>query len=226
VVYLFSVAVKLAHPWWQGTGRVIVFLATERAPSQDPGILQGFLGPILAMPGMARVAEVGVMGTEVLLPLGLAWGRSRRVALAVGVAMHTVMHGWLFPQLFTFLMLALYGAWTPSDDRSVAVGFDPARRTHTWLRALLPALDTAGRCREMPEPVEGGLAVSPRPGVVHRGPAAWASLACRLPVALVLWALAALALPATVGGVPRAVVDNAATLAVLTLAMWGRGRRA
>ncbi len=225
VVYLFSVVVKLSHPWWQGTGRVVRYLVTERAPAHDPGLLQALLRPLLALPGAPVLAELAVVLTEILLPPGLAWGPTRRAALVVGVAMHTVMHAWLFPQLFTFLMLGLYAAWTPCDDRGLTVRLHPAHRVHGWLQGALGSLDWAGRCRVEALDLPGPLRVSPSPGLEHRGPAAWVSLAARLPVALVAWAVVSLSLPATLCGVPRAAVDNAATIGVLTMALWGRGRR-
>ena len=76
-------------------------------------------GEVLRAPALARAAEWAVMLTEVALPFALASRRARvrAGAFAVGVAMHTVMHAWLFPQLFTFLMLARYFAVRPWDQR-------------------------------------------------------------------------------------------------------------
>lgn len=227
VVYLFSVVVKLSHPWWRGSGQVIVWLATVRAPSLDPGLVQAALGPVLRAPALARAAEWAVMLTEVALPFALASRRThiRAGAFAVGVAMHTVMHAWLFPQLFTFLMLALYGAWVPVGDRARSLVLDPARPLHARLARWVPALDWSSRLHIVSAP--GPLRLrGPDAATEHRGPAAWMGVLCRLPGGLLLWATLSLALPDTLYGAPRALVDNALTLLVLTSALWGRGRRA
>lgn len=225
VVYLFSVVVKLSHPWWCGSGQVMVWLATVRAPSRDAGLVQALLAPALRAPARALVATWAVVLTEAALPLGLAWRRTRSVAFAVGVAMHTVMHAWLFPQLFTFLMLALYGAWAPVGDGARTLALDPSRPLHARLARWVPAMDWSSRLRVVSAPGPMRLQ-GPDAATEHRGPAAWMGVLCRLPGGLLLWAALSLALPERLYGAPRALVDNALTLLVLTSALWGRGRRA
>ena len=119
LVYLSSVVVKLGHPWWRGSGTILRWLATTRAPEANPdALLFRVLSPLLSAPLPARLAELAVTALEVALPLGLANRRTRHLAVGVGVLLHLSMQEWLFPQLFTFLMLLGYFAWSPADDRA------------------------------------------------------------------------------------------------------------
>ena len=114
LVYLSSVVVKLAHPWWRGTGSIIRWLATTRAPEANPdALLSRALSPLLSIPWTSQVAELSVTALEVALPLGLLLPRTRTLCVFVGVLLHISMQEWLFPQLFTFLMLLGYFAWSP-----------------------------------------------------------------------------------------------------------------
>ena len=119
LVYLSSVVVKLGHPWWRGSGTILRWLATTRAPEANPdALLFRVLSPLLSAQLPARLAEIAVTALEVALPLGLANRRTRHLAIAIGVLLHLFMQEWLFPQLFTFLMLLGYFAWSPADDHA------------------------------------------------------------------------------------------------------------
>lgn len=137
VVYLVSVVVKLSHPWWNGSGRVLQLLATEYVPGRGGGLLQSALGPWLADPGRARFTDQAVMLAEVLLPVCFYLARWRRAALWAGVAMHLVMHEWLFPQVFSVVMLLGYLAWRDDDVTDDATRLLIAAAITLSLSALL-----------------------------------------------------------------------------------------
>ncbi len=119
LVYLSSAVVKLGHPWWRGSGTILRWLATTRAPEANPdALLFRVLSPLLSEQFPARLAELAVTTLELALPLGLANRRTRHLAVGVGVLLHLFMQEWLFPQLFTFLMLLGYFAWSPADDQA------------------------------------------------------------------------------------------------------------
>lgn len=214
VVYLGSVLVKLSHPWWQGTGTVIRWAATVRVPPTHT-LLNVAIGPLLAHPTVAAVADVVVTGVETALPLALLTPRWRRVGVCVGVVMHVFMHEWLFPQLFTMLMLWGYLSFSPAGARDLAVAPFAGERANRWLRAV----DWYGR-----------FEVTDRPDA-RRGLARVRALVLFTPLGLMSYALFALAFPSVthVGPLARTALENAVVLAVGVLMvpeMWARGSRA
>jgi hypothetical protein len=217
LVYLTSVAVKLAHPWWGGSGEVIRWLATTRTVESNPGaLLPRLLGPLLSSPLPSRLAEVGVTALEAALPLALAWPRSRRAALAVGVALHVTMQEWLFPQLFTFLMLLGYFAWSPAGDRAWTAepprGASPDRAARA-----LRHLDPLRRVALAPPSDRDRWSLTNPAGRRFEGAAAALRFALITPHAVVAYATLALVLPEVraFGPIPRDAVENVVVAAIL-----------
>ncbi len=112
-VYLASVVVKLSHPFWQGSGGVIRWLAAERVPMIHDGVVNPILQPLLVRPDVSALIDHATMAVEVAVPVMLLRPRWRRAGFALGVALHWGFQLWLHPQLFTFLMLWGYFAFAP-----------------------------------------------------------------------------------------------------------------
>lgn len=213
LVYLASVAVKLAHPWWRGSGSVVRWLATTRAPESNPGaLLPRLLTPLLAAPLPSRLADLAVMSVEAALPFALAWPRTRRAAVVVGVALHLTMQEWLFPQLFTFLMLLGYFAWSPADDRAWALTVADARAAR-----LAAALDPLHRLAVSVDPSAATSLIAPdgRRFVGWRV-APW--IATLTPHTVLVYAAVALLFPelTALGPVARDALENLLVAAFLT----------
>ncbi|MBI5515866.1 MAG: HTTM domain-containing protein [Deltaproteobacteria bacterium] len=191
VVYLGSVLVKLTHPWWSGTGQVLRWAATVRQPSQHHGWWNGLLAPLVSVPWVASLVDVGVTAGEATLPLFLVSPRWRGAALAAGALLHCAMQEWLFPQLFSFLMLLGYFAFGPVGDRAWGVRWDPETRWASALGAWGERLDWLGRARW--EPAAGAaFRVTDPAGRALDGPLAVALLAPLTPATVLVYALLAL----------------------------------
>jgi|GEM_PF-1482128 len=210
LVYLSSVAVKLAHPWWRGSGEVIRWLATTRTLEANPdAIVPRLLSPILSRPLPSRLADLAVTLLEALLPLALASPRTRRPAVALGVLLHLSMQEWLFPQLFTFLMLLGYFAWSPADDRAWTLtpprGADPDR-----VARALARVDPLARIALAPPAESPRWTLTDPSG--HASHGAWAALPLALltPHAVIAYAALALVLPElrVIGPIPRDALEN------------------
>ena len=215
LVYFTSVVVKLAHPWWQGSGAVVRWLATTRAPESNPHALTTrAFARLLSAPMPSRLAELAVTALEVAIPLALASRRTRRAAVVTGVLLHVAMQEWLFPQLFTFLMLLGYFAWSPAGDRAWTLHAPPGAA-----RAVA-ALDPLGRVEV--RPAQAWCLVDPT-GRAHPGPWAAVRFTALTPLTVVAWAAVALLFPEhrSVGPVPRDALENALVAAYLTALVAG-----
>ncbi|MDB4932367.1 MAG: Vitamin K-dependent gamma-carboxylase, partial [Myxococcaceae bacterium] len=214
LVYLSSVAVKLAHPWWRGSGTVIRWLATTRAPEANPdALLYRLLSPLLSRPLPSRLADLAVTALEVAVPLGLMSPRTRGAAAVAGVALHLSMQEWLFPQLFTFLMLLSYFAWSPADDRSWSLRLpDDAR-----LARALDALDLMGRVAVSTDASAPAWRLTGPDGRRFDGPGAALRFALLTPWTVIAYATAALLFPElrAVGPVARDAVENVVVAALV-----------
>jgi hypothetical protein len=211
-VYLASVVVKLSHPFWQGSGAVIRWLAAERVPMIHDGVVNPILQPLLVRPDVSALVDHATMVVEVAVPVMLLRPRWRRAGFALGVALHWGFQLWLHPQLFTFLMLWGYFAFAPADDRTWRAHCPPA--TARWVARL----DWLGRVD-----VRDGdaLTVITPEGMSLRGLAAVRALASLTPVTVLVIAAFALALPELhhVGGVSRAAVEEVALALLGALAL-------
>jgi hypothetical protein len=208
LVYLSSVAVKLAHPWWRGSGSVIRWLATTRAPEANPSaLLSRALSPLLSRPLPSRLADVSVTALEVALPLGLCLPRTRSLCVAVGVLLHLSMQEWLFPQLFTFLMLLGYFAWSPADDRAWTLALP---RHDSIPGRAARALDLLGRLQLIATPGLTRCSLTDPSGRCFHGLAAALQLASLTPWTVVAYAALALLFPEVraVGPIPRDALEN------------------
>lgn len=218
IVYVGSVLVKATHPFWQGTGGVIRWLTLERVPVLNRGLLNPLLQPVFAHPAASAALDAGVMGAELIVPLMLFAPRLRRAGFAAGVALHAFMQEWLYPQLFTFLMLWGYYAFAPASDRAWRVSYDPGVPFDAGLARLYPRLDWLGRTRWEPAP-GGALALTSPEGERRAGVAALRGLMVLTPATLVAFATLALAAPGTrqVLTLPRDAVENLVVLAWASL---------
>jgi hypothetical protein len=214
LVYLSSVVVKLAHPWWRGTGTIIRWLATTRAPEANPdALVHRLLRPILSRPLPSRLAELGVTALEVAVPLGLVSARTRRLAAFAGVGLHLSMQEWLFPQLFTFLMLLSYFAWSPADDRawSLRLPADPR------LARAFDALDPLARVAVSTDATDPSWRLTAPDGRRFDGPFAALRFALLTPWSVVAYAAAALLFPEVryLGPLSREAVENVVVATLL-----------
>ncbi len=204
LVYLASAVVKLTHPWWRGTGSVLRWLAETRAPESNPdALLARLLSPVLSRPIPSRLADLATIALELTLPVALALPRTRRPAVVVGVLLHLSMQEWLFPQLFTFLMLLGYAAWSPADDRAWTFSTNSPRAA----RAVSFA-DTLHRVR-LVAPADTTDLTSPA-GVRLRGWRTVPWLLALSPFTVVAYAALALAFPdlRAIGPFARDAVEN------------------
>lgn len=217
LVYVCSALVKLAHPWWQGSGTVLRWLAETRAPEANPGaLLPRLLSPLLSRPVPSRLADVATIVIELALPFALAHPRTRRTAVVVGVLLHLSMQEWLFPQLFTFLMLAGYAAWSPADDRAWTLSLHTTR--HPRLTRAIAFADLLRRVRVVaPMSPDDALSLTSPEGARLRGWRALPWLAVLSPCTVVAYATLALAVPdlRSFGPVDRDAVENLAVLLFL-----------
>jgi hypothetical protein len=216
VVYLGSVLVKLTHPWWGGSGQVLRWAATVRQPALHHGWWNTALAPGLSLPGVASLVDLAVTAGEATLPLLLVSPRLRPWALPAGALLHVAMQEWLFPQLFSFLMLLGYYAFGPVGDRAWRVRWDPE---HPWARvvgALGARLDWLGRARWEPS-AGASLVVTDPAGRGLQGPLGVALLAPLTPVTVLVYALLGLGAPGRLAAV-REPLEN--TLVTAALGLW------
>jgi hypothetical protein len=224
VVYLGSVLVKLTHPWWSGTGQVLRWAATVRQPSLHHGWWNAALAPFVSVPWVASLVDVGVTAGEATLPLFLVSPRWRGAALAAGALLHCAMQEWLFPQLFSFLMLLGYFAFGPVGDRAWSVRWDPGTRWASALGAWGERLDWLGRARW--EAAAGAaLRVTDPAGRALEGPLAVALLAPLTPATVLVYALLALGDGGRLSAV-REPLENAVVAAALGGSVAARVRAA
>ncbi len=211
IVYLGSVAVKLSHPCWQGSGEVIRWLATVRVPWQHQGLVNPVAAPLLARHDVSAFLDAMTIAAEVFVPVALAT-RWRRAALAAGVALHVTLQEWLYPQLFTFLMFWAYFAHSPAGDRAWRATYDPASRFDAALARWYPRLDWLARTTWHPGHT---LTLTGPDGRVRDATGALRALHVLTPVTVLAYAALALAAPGTqqVFTVPRDALENLVVVA-------------
>ena len=217
LVYALSVVAKLAHPWWREGGAVVRWIVTERVPNSGVvGVINPALGPALRVPALAAATQAGMMALELLLPVMLFRTRWRRAAFVIGAVMHALMQEWLFPQLFTFLMLLGYYAFAPAEDRGWTLTLDPSRAAHGALARALPSLDWRARVRLVEDHTAETLTLTDPAGITRAGVGALWMLAVLCPATVVGYAALALLAPGvtSVAGVPRTLVENLVVIAV------------
>jgi hypothetical protein len=210
-VYLASVAVKLVHPLWQGTGATMQWLAFERVPASSQGFVNALVAPLLAHDRIASLLDATTLITEATVALLLVAPRWRRIGLVLGVVMHTFMQLWLSPQLFTFLMLWGYYAFVPSNDRTWTLTHAPSSRFDTAVVTLTTHLDVLGRVAI----VDGdALTLTPPTQRTVRGARALVMLAALSPYGPVAFACLALLAPGMrqVCTMPRDALEQIAVL--------------
>lgn len=190
-VYLVSVVVKLCHPWWSGTGRVIAWAVDHHAPASN-GWFNTVIGAALQLPHVPALTDTTITTVEAMLPFALFSRRWRGVALAVAIAMHCTMQEWLFPQMFTFLMLLGLHAFGPLDARTFRVRFRAEVPSERWLSEFYPRIDWFERTAW-----EAGaaLSITGSDGLLRSGADALRLLALLTPVPLAAYAAFALLLP-------------------------------
>ncbi len=214
LIYLLSVIAKIAHPWWREGGAVVRWIVTERVPQSGVrGLVNPALAPLLSVPAMAAAAQTAILGVEALLAFMLFSPRWRRTAFVAGGCMHVLMQEWLFPQLFTFLMLLGYYAFAPVDDRAWTLRLDPV--AHPRLGRWVERLDWRGRVGIEPMP-GGSLTLVAPDGSTRTGISAGWWLAVLTPASVVAYAAMALVAPGVTsfGGAPRAMVENLVVMVV------------
>jgi hypothetical protein len=224
IVYVGSVFVKATHPMWHGTGGVIRWLAGVRVPEINQGLVNPILRPVLMHRGIASALDVAVMVAEMIIPLMLFSTRLRRTGFACGVVLHGFMQAWLYPQLFTFLMLWGYYAFVPSGDRAWRVTYVPASAFDAALARVYPKLDWMGRTTWAPGP---SLTLTDAQGTVRGGVTALRWLMVLTPVTLLAFATLSLAAPGTrqMFTVPRDAIENVVLLAWASLWLPGAWER-
>lgn len=218
LIYWLSVVAKVAHPWWREGGAVVRWIVTERVPSSGVrGIVNPLLAPALSVPAFAAAAQSGILCLEALLPLMLFSRRWRSTGIVLGAAMHVVMQEWLFPQLFTFLMLLGYFAFVPVGDRGWTVALSD---TNGRLARALPRLDWLARVRVVRGGRRGLTLRSPE-GRLRTGIVGWVRLATLSPVSVVGYAVLALLAPgvSSICGLPRASLENLVVMVVGGIAL-------
>lgn len=216
LIYLLSVLAKALHPWWREGGAVVRWIVTERVPQSGVrGLVNPALAPLLSEPALSAAAQSGIMCLEALLPVMLFSRRWRATAFVVGAAMHVVMQEWLFPQLFTFLMLLGYYAFAPAGDRGWSLSLSDARPSHRRLARALPRLDWLGRVT-VDLGADGPLRLRSPEGVTRAGISGLWWLAALCPPSVLAYAGFALIAPRVteVLGVPRAAVENVVVMVV------------
>ncbi len=215
LVYFASAVVKLTHPWWRGTGGVLRWLAETRAPESNPdALLPRVLAPLLSRPIPSRLADVATIALELALPFALALPRTRRPAIVVGALLHLSMQEWLFPQLFTFLMLLGYAAWSPAGDRAWTFSSSSPR-----LARVVSLADALHRI-EILAPTDSTVLTSPD-ALRLRGWRALPWLLALSPCSVIAYAALALAFPdlRSIGPIPRDAIENlVVALFLVTLA--------
>ncbi len=212
LVYLASIVAKLQHPWWRDGGALLQWVAVDRAPGANPSaLLPSLLQPLFSHAAPARAAQLGVLALETALPFALAHRRTRDAAFVAGISMHLVMQEWLFPQLFTFLMLLGYTAWSAAGDHAWRARASPR------VAALVRSVDLLGRA-VVDDAASAGLAVTAPSGRTVHGAAALLALLPLTPLAVVAYAAIAILVPEWrgVGAVSRDALENVVVLGTMS----------
>lgn len=206
-VYLASVVVKLTHPFWQGTGGVIRWLALERVPMAHDGLINPLVQRWLLRGDVSSFLDHATMVVEVAIPVMLYVPRWRQAGFVLGFALHGAFQLWLHPQLFTFLMLWGYFAFVPAGDGVWRVEA-PAR-----LASVVARLDWLGRCTVGVGP---SLRVTPPACAARHGLAALRTLLSLTPATVPAVAAFALVAPElrSVASVSRAALEEVVFLCV------------
>jgi hypothetical protein len=201
VVYVGSAIVKATHPLWGATGDAIRWLAFVRVPTLNRGVVNVLLQHLVTHRPVAMLFDAMTIVAELAVPLLLFSPRLRRTGLVVGVALHIFLQAWLFPQLFTFLMLWGYYLFVPCEDRAWAVRGSPS------LASVYKRLDWLERTTWTPDTT---LSVTSPDGKTWKGVLACSWLTVLSPALLITFAILSLLAPTCRNplGLPRDVLEE------------------
>ena len=204
IIYLASGSSKLTDPDWR-TGLVLGdrihrygHLALERGV---PSFFVDFLGRADTASGLAKVA----ITTELLLSIGLFLRRTRAIALWWGLMFHLTIQVTSQVEIFTWLMLAMYGAFVTADVRARKLYYDPSRTAGQLIGKIVRSCDWFQRFEVKawaPDDLKKSrlLVVVRRDQTTATGVRAIAMVARCIPILFPLWAPLAFIASFTKGG--------------------------
>jgi uncharacterized membrane protein YphA (DoxX/SURF4 family) len=182
LVYLASGLSKLVDPDWFG-GLVLWDRVVRYQHVLEPTPLPGWTIDLLTERWVYYVVGPAAVFTELLIGLGLWFGRTRLAAIWVAIVFHLLIEVSASVEVFSYAAIAALAIWaTPSTrDRTVRVGGDAA--TSRAIIALVRAGDWFGRFDVVragaSEPV---VTVVDRDGTEHTRFSAVSLLLSRLPL--------------------------------------------
>jgi hypothetical protein len=194
LVYLASGISKLVDPDWLG-GLVLWDRVVRYQHVLEPTPLPGWAVDLLLERWMYYAIGPAAVLTELVIGVGLWFGRTRLAAVWIAIAFHALIEISASVEVFSYAAIAALAIWvTPSTrDRIVRVGGDAA--TSRAVTVVVRAGDWFGRFDVVRSGVsEPALTVVDRDGTVHTRVAAVSLLLSRFPltfpVAAPVWALA------------------------------------
>ncbi len=204
IVYLASGGSKLLDPDWR-SGLVVAdrfhrfgAMAIDRGV---PAFVMDFLGRPDVSSGLAKLA----ITTELFLAVGLFTKRTRAFALWWGVMFHLTIEITAKVEIFTWLMLTMYGTFVTPDVRARKLMYDPTRWKGRTFGKAVKLLDWFSRFEVKAwEPDDlrksRSFVVIRRDGTRATGVRAFAMVARTIPLLFPLWAPLALVASFTKGG--------------------------
>ncbi len=204
IIYVASGGSKLLDPDWR-SGLVLAdrfhrfgAMAIERGV---PAFVMEFLGRPDVSSGLSKLA----ITTELLLAVGLFSKRTRAFALWWGVMFHLTIEITAKVEIYTWLMLTMYGTFVTPDVRARRLMYDPTRWKGRMFGKAVKALDWFARFEVKPwEPDDlkksRSFVVIRRDGTRATGVRAFAMVTRTIPLLFPLWAPLALVASFTKGG--------------------------
>lgn len=126
IIYVASGGSKLLDADWRG-GVVLADrfhrFGADAIARGVPAFVMDFLGRPTTASGLSKMA----ITTELLLAVGLFSRRTRVFALWWGVMFHLTIEVTAKVEIFTWLMLTMYGAFVTADVRARKLFYDPTR---------------------------------------------------------------------------------------------------
>jgi hypothetical protein len=190
-IYLASSLGKLFDPDWR-SGQTLLprfrtgleLLETELSPP-------AFVRELMTEAWFADLAAKAAITTELFLAFGLVWGRTRVLALWVGLVFHLGIELTSRIELFSWLMGVSYLAFVTPEIRFREFRFDPSSRSGSSLARWLPWLDWLARFKktELDAPLPIGFLVVDRGRASSSGLDRAAALARCLPLLFLAWPL-------------------------------------
>ena len=113
------------------------YLRAKLRIALDSPLFSRFGPPPLAPQGLFALATLVVALWEFLFPLLIWWNRTRRPALAMGVALHSSILVFMNIGVFPLAMLALYPALLLPEECKVLIGRWPSGRGWKMTRSRL-----------------------------------------------------------------------------------------